>query len=331
MGKYIIKRLLWMIPVLLGVLLLVFLFQSWSPDDPVKMLLGQGATEAEYEAMRVQLGLDKPVLVRFILYVWGFITKGDLGTSYVTGKPVFKEIMVRFPYTVRLALTSVVIGVAIGLPVGILSAVKQNTFFDNFVRGFTVFMSSFPGFWLALLLIILFAVNLGWLPASGISRPSGWILPTVCVCIGTITGLTRSTRASTLETMRQDYVKTARAKGQSEARVMTKHVIRNALIPVTNGIGMIVGVQLGGSLIIESIFGVPGVGKYAVEAISNRNYPATLGSVVIMSLLFSLITLITDLMYAVINPRLVLTFTQSATAKKRKRQMKRQQRSGQSA
>ena len=325
MVRYVIKRLLMLIPVLLGVMLFVFIFQSISKDDPVKMLLGQGALEADVVAMRAKLGLDRPIIVQFFSYVWRFFTKGDLGTSYTTGRSVFSEIMFRFPFTLRLALTSVIIGTLIGMPLGVISAVKQNSFFDNAVRGFTVFMSSFPNFWLALLLIILFSVKLGWLPSNGISKASGWVLPTICVCIGTITGLTRTTRASVLETIRQDFVKTARAKGQSEYRVIFKHVLRNSLIPVINNIGIVIGAQLGGSLIIESIFGVPGVGQYAVEAISNRNYPAVLGSVVILAFLFSLVTLLVDIIYVLIDPRLVFTFTRSATARKQKRAMKKQQ------
>lgn len=326
MVRYVIKRLLMLIPVLLGVMLFVFIFQSISKDDPVKMLLGQGALEADVVAMREKLGLDRPIIVQFFNYVWRFFTKGDLGTSYTTGRSVFAEIMFRFPFTLRLALVSVIIGTLIGMPLGVISAVKQNSAFDNAVRGFTVFMSSFPSFWLALLLIIVFSVKLGWLPSNGVIQASGWVLPTVCVSIGTITGLTRTTRASVLETIRQDFVKTARAKGQSEYRVIFKHVLRNSLIPVINNIGIVVGAQLGGSLIIESIFGVPGVGQYAVDAINNRNYPAVLGSVVILAFLFSLITLLVDIIYVLIDPRLVYTFTRSATARKQKRAMKKQQR-----
>ena len=326
MVRYVIKRLLMMIPVLLGVMLFVFIFQSLSNDDPVKMLLGQSATQAEITALRAKLGLDQPILVQYFRYVWNFFTKGDLGTSYTTGRSVFSEIMFRFPYTLRLAVTSVAIGTIIGIPLGIVSAVKQNSLFDNAVRGFTVFMSSFPSFWLALLLIILFAVKLGWLPSNGITKPSGWILPSVCVCIGTITGLTRTTRASVLETIRQDFVKTARAKGQSESRVMYKHVLRNSLIPVINNIGIVVGAQLGGSLIIESIFGVPGVGKYALEAIGNRNYPAVLGSVVMLAFFFALITLIVDIIYVLIDPRLVFAFTRGSVARRQKRVLRQQER-----
>ena len=326
MVRYVIRRLLMLIPVLLGVMLIVFVFQSISGDDPVKMLLGQGALEEDVIAMRAKLGLDQPIFVQYFRYVWNFFTRGDLGTSYTTGRPVFQEIMLRFPYTLRLALTSVAIGSVIGIPLGIISAVKQNTWFDNAVRGFTVFMSSFPGFWLALLLIIVFAVKLDWLPSNGVIEPAGWVLPTVCVSLGTVTGLTRTTRASVLETIHQDFVRTARAKGQREPRVITKHVIRNSLIPVINNIGIVVGAQLGGSLIIESIFGVPGVGQYAVAAINNRNYPAVLGSVVILAFLFSLITLLVDIIYVVIDPRLVLTFTRNIIARRQKRELRKQQR-----
>lgn len=325
MVRYIIKRLIMLIPVLLGVMLIVFIFQSVSGDDPVKMLLGQGALEEDVIAMRHKLGLDRPIYIQYLNYVWDFFSKGDLGTSYTTGRSVFQEIMVGFPFTVRLALSSVFIGTLIGMPLGILSAVKQNTFFDDAVRGITVFLSSFPSFWLALLLIIVFSVKLDWLPANGIMKAGGWVLPTACVSIGTITGLTRTTRASVLETIRQDFVKTARAKGQSEYKVIVKHVVRNSLIPVINNIGIVVSAQLGGSLIVESIFGIPGVGQYALNAITNRNYPAVLGSVVVLAFLFSLIALIIDIIYVIIDPRLVHTFTRSANAKKQKRAAKKQQ------
>jgi peptide/nickel transport system permease protein len=326
MLKYVLKRLLMLIPVILGVMLIIFIFQAISGDDPVKMLLGIGTTDEKVAELTRKMGLDKPVYVQFFKYLWNFFTKGDLGTSYATNRPVLSEIMARFPYTAFLAVGSVIIGVLIGVPLGILSAVKQYSWMDNGILGFSVFMSSFPPFWLALLLIVGFSVRLKWFPANGLATPAGWVLPIFCVSLGATTGLTRTTRSSMLETIRQDYVRTARAKGQKESKVILKHVVRNSLIPVINAVGITIGVQLGGSLIIETIFGIPGVGQYAVSAINNRNYPAVIGSVVILAFLFSLITLLVDICYVAADPRLIQTFTREATMKKHIRMMKRQQR-----
>ena len=325
MVRYVLKRLLMMIPVLLGVMLIVFIFQAISGDDPAAMLLGVGATDEQIAELRQEMGLDKPIIVQFANYVWDFFLHGDLGTSYATGRPVIREIMARFPYTAFLAVGSVLIGALVGIPLGIISAVKQNSWLDNGILGFSVFMSSFPPFWLALLLILSFSVKLSLLPAMGIESPLGWVLPIFCVSLGSTTGLTRTTRSCMLETIRQDYIRTARAKGQKEYKVIMNHVVRNSLIPVVNAVGITIGIQLGGSLIIETIFGIPGVGQYAVSAINNRNYPAVLGSVVILAFLFSVITLIVDISYVAIDPKLVLTFTRDATERKRRRMMKKQQ------
>jgi len=326
MVRYVIKRLIMLIPVLLGVMLIVFIFQAISDDDPVSMLLGVGATQDMKDALTQKLGLDQPIYIQFLKYVWNFFTRADLGTSYASGRSVLTEIFSKFPYTALLAVGSVLIGVLIGVPLGIISAVKQYSLVDNGILGFSVFMSAFPPFWLALLLIVGFAVNLNWLPAFGIESPLGWILPMLTVCLGATTSFTRTTRSSMLETIRQDYVRTARAKGQKESVVIINHVVRNSLIPIINNIGITVGVQLGGALIIETIFGVPGVGQYAVNAINNRDYPAVLGSVVILAFLFSLITLIVDVSYAAVDPRLVLAFTREASARKNRRLMKKKQR-----
>ena len=297
-----------LIPVILGVMLVIFIFQAISPDDPVRSILGLDATQAQMDALRVKLGLDQPILIQYVKYVWNFVRYGDLGTSYITNQPVFTELMHRFPITVKLAFLSIGVGVIMGVPLGVLSAVKQNTWVDSAILSFSVFISSFPNFWLALLLIVFFSVKLGLLPSMGIMTWQGWILPVFTVAIGSMTMLIRSTRASMLEAIRQDYVRTARAKGQRENKIIYGHVLRNSLIPITNTIGTSIGGQLGGALIIETVFGIPGIGMYAVNAISYRNYPAVLGSVVMLSFVFAIVNLLVDICYVIIDPKLRITF-----------------------
>ena len=323
MARYIMKRILMLIPVLLGVMLVIFIFQEISPDDPVRSLLGEDAPPAQVEALRKQLGLDQPILIQFVRYVWNFVRYGDLGTSYVTGQPVLRELMQRWPVTIKLAFMSVGIGVLMGLPLGILSAVKQNTWIDSAILGFTVFITSFPNFWFALLLIVLFAVKLGWLPSMGIMAWQGWIMPVAVMSIGMMAMLARNTRASVLEGIRQDYVRTARAKGQRERKIICGHVLRNSMIPITNVIGNGLAGQLGGAVIIETVFGLPGIGLYAVNAVGQRNYPSVLGSVVLLAFVFAGVNLLIDICYVIIDPKLRYTFTDSARANTPKRLAKR--------
>jgi len=323
MVRYIIKRLLMLIPVMLGVMLIVFIFQAISPDDPVQMLLGTTATQEQIDALTKKLGLDQPIYIQFIRYVWNLVAHGDLGTSYTSGQPVLTEIFARWPYTVALAVGAVFIGVAVGIPLGILSAVKQYTWVDNAILGFSVLVASFPSFWLGLLVIILFSVKLGWLPSSGLESWKGWILPVFVVAFQSMANLIRSTRSSMLEAIRQDYVRTARAKGLQEKVVIWHHVVRNSLIPVVNSIGITVGSMLGGVLIIETVFGIPGIGQYSVKAINSRNYPAVLGSVVMLAFVFSIVNLIVDLVYTVIDPKLKITFSTQAAMGKVQRRAKR--------
>jgi peptide/nickel transport system permease protein len=324
LGRYIVKRILLLIPVMLGVVLIVFIFQAISPSDPARALAGVTATDEQVAAIAAKLGLDKPIPIQFLNYVKNLVLHGDLGTSYDSGQPVLKEIMNRFPYTVVLAIGAVSFGVLLGIPLGILSAVKQYTWVDNVILGLSVFLTSFPSFWLGLLLIILFSVNLGWLPANGLASWRGWVLPFFCVTNPTMAGLIRTTRSNMLETIRQDYVRTARAKGQTEGKVIWKHVVRNSLIPVVNNIGGVFGMQLGGVVVIETVFGIPGIGSYAVNAVKARNFPAVLGSVLLLSLVFSIVNLLIDFVYTVVDPKLKITFTKGMTASRNRRIAKRQ-------
>ncbi len=319
MLRYIIKRLLMLILVMIGVVALVFFFQAISDDDPAIMILGPGASEEQLEAKRAELGLDQPVIVQFGRYLWNFVTKGDLGKSYINGQDILTQIMDCFPYTLVLAFGAVFLGVIIGIPLGVISAVKQYTWIDNTILAFSVLMSSFPSFWLALLLIVLFSITLGWLPASGVMSFAGWILPCIAVMVQSMANLVRTTRSSMLETIRQDYVRTARAKGQKERVVVIRHAFRNSLIPILNAIGVSIGTQLGGALIIENIFGIPGIGQYAVTAINNRNYPAVRGSVIVLSLAFTIVNLLIDLTYTAADPRLKATFAGSKKSRRKKK------------
>lgn len=303
MLKYAIKRLILIIPVILGVMLIVFFFQSVSGDDPVDQLLGAGATIEQREAKREELGLNDPIVVQFGRYVWNFFTTGSLGTSYKSGQPVTQELLSRFPVTIKLALISVTLGTLIGIPLGVWAAVKQYTATDSIIISVSVLAQSMPSFWLALLLVSLFAVKLGWVPVSGILDAKGWILPIIVVTFASMAMIIQVTRAAMLETIRQDYIRTAKSKGQTPTNITFHHALRNSMIPILNAVANTLGVQLGGALIVESVFGMPGIGKYAVDAINARNYPAVLGSVVILAITFTIVNLAVDLLYAAVDPR----------------------------
>lgn len=224
--------------------------------------------------------------------------------------------MSRFPTTIKLALGSVLLSIIIGIPLGILAAVKQYTPTDSGLLAFSVLSASLPSFWFALLLISLFSVNLGWLPTSGLGNWKNWVMPVIVVSVASMSNIIRVTRSSMLETIRQDYIRTARAKGQAEYVIIFDHVLRNSLIPIVSAIGNTLGIQLGGSLIVESVFGLPGIGKYAVDAISQRNFPSLLGSVVILAITFSLVNLLVDLVYTMVDPRVKTSLFGKAKKKK---------------
>ena len=332
MFKYIIKRLLMTIPVVLGVMLIVFFFQSVSKDDPALQILGSGSSMEDREAKREELGLNDPIIVQFGRYVINFVTKGDLGTSYKSNQPVTKELLARLPLTIKLALAAVGVGIVLGIPLGVWSAVKQYTAADSIIVTLSVLMESVPNFWFALVLISAFSVKAHLLPSVYNGSPASWVLPIVVVAFMSVAQIVRVTRSSMLETIRQDYVRTARgkgvperAKGQTEYRIVMDHVLRNSLIPIITAIGNTIGMQLGGALIVESIFGMPGIGKYAVDAISARNYPAVLGSVVVLAITFTLVNLIVDLTYAFVDPKVKTSLITDQAAKAQRRAMRRKE------
>lgn len=308
MLRYVIKRLLMMIPVLLGVLIIVFILTAISPGNPVDSLIGADAPQAAKDALAEELGLNDPIYIRFFNYVKNLILHGDLGKSYTTKQPVMGELLSRWPTTFFLAIGSIIVALLIGIPLGVLSAVKQYSWIDNTAMVIALAAVSMPQFWLGLMLMLLFAVKLGVLPTSGITDPLGWILPIVTCGFCSAANIARTTRSSMLEVIRADYIRTTRAKGQKEFTIVTKHALRNALIPIVTTVGSQVGVMLGGSIAIESVFGLPGLGSYMVEAMTSRNYPAIQGAVLLVAVTFSLVNLIVDLSYGFIDPRIMATY-----------------------
>ncbi len=306
MAKYILKRMLALIPVIFGVTLVVFLIMQMAPGDPARMIAGEMASQEQVDELREEMGLNDPVLLRYFNYMADFF-RGDLGESYFKHRPVMDEIMDRFPYTAKLAGTAVILTVIMSIPIGILAAVKQNTIFDNLSLVVTLFGISMPVFWLGLLLIILFSLQLGLLPTGGAESWRGYILPSFCLAFSNMSTVARTTRSSMLETIRQDYVRTARAKGVAKKTVIRKHAFRNALIPTITVIGIQVSQLLGGSVVVETVFAWPGVGRLMIESINSRDTPMVLGCIVMLTIVFSLLNLFIDLCYGFFDPRIKAT------------------------
>lgn len=292
-----------MIPVMFGVALLIFTMLYLTPGDPARMIVGEMATEEEYQAQREEMGLNDPYIVQFGNYLGG-ILHGDFGKSYITGQSVTESLLSRYPTTMLLSALSITVAVIIAIPLGILSAVYQDTVIDTLARLVSLLGVSMPNFWQAMIFILIFAVNLKILPASGFYGPSYWIMPAFTIGVHTSCSILRTTRSSMLETIRQDYIRTARAKGASEKRVIWIHALRNALIPVLTIVGLRFGAGLGGAVVIESIFSVPGLGKLMVDAIKQRDYPVVQGGVLLIAVSFSMINLLVDMLYAYVDPRI---------------------------
>lgn len=315
MYRYILKRLAMMIPVLIGVLLIVFILGEIAPGDAATQLAGEGASQADVEAIREELGLNRPMLERFAEYVYGLVTRLDLGTSYQTKQAVSTEILERFPTTLLLAGLSILLAILIGLPVGIISATKQYSIFDKVGTVLAMIGVSMPNFWQGLMNILIFAVVLGWLPASGFYGPLYWILPVLTIGTSSAATITRMTRSSMLEVVRQDYIRTARAKGQTESKIIFKHTLKNALIPIITVVGMQLSYLLCGAVLTESIFAIPGLGRYTLDAIKARNFPSVQGAVLFLAIVFSLSNLIVDIIYAFVDPRLRSQYTRKKRQK----------------
>lgn len=304
MLKFILKRLLQMIPVLLGVTLFIFTLLQLVPGDPVDQMIDRDAPIEEKMALRESLGLNDPFLVRFFNYVKDIVTKFDFGDSYKNNQPVLELILEKFPNTLILAVASAVISVTLGIFLGCIAAAKQYSAVDNVSMFVALIGVSMPNFWQGLLLMLLFCLNLGWLPVSGFTSFKHVILPAITVGTSCCASIARMTRSSVLECIRQDYMDTARAKGQKNVVVFLRHGLRNALIPIVTSIGLQFGGLLGGSVLAEAVFAIPGIGKFIVESIKIRDYPCVLGSILFCAIVYSMVNLLVDVLYAVIDPRI---------------------------
>ena len=303
MLKYIGRRLLMMVPVMLGVIIIVFTLLYITPGDPVDTLLGDDATPEMAAQLREELGLNGGYFERLGRYVTGLL-HGDLGVDYATKEPVMDRMIQRFRNGLKLAGCSVVLAVVIGLTLGIVSAVKQYSIFDNVAMALAMVGNAMPNFWQGLLLMLLFALQWKLLPASGIGGWEYMILPAVTIGTSSAAAIARMTRSSMLEVIRQDYIVTAESKGQTELKIIVFHALKNALIPVITTVGIQFGNLLGGAVLTESIFAIPGVGKMMVDAIKARNYPVVQGGVLMVALTFSLVNLAVDILYAFVDPRI---------------------------
>lgn len=304
MHKYILRRLLYLIPVMFGVSLVVFTMMYFTPGDPARIMLGESAPAEAVEDLREELGLNDHFVIQYGNWLKDLIFNGDIGSSYRTRRPVSDEIIDRFPTTLRLAAAGVAVSVVVGVPIGIISATKQYSFLDN-ASMFTALLGvSMPNFWLAMLLIIQFSVNWDLLPSSGLDSPISYILPAITLGTSSAATIARMTRSSMLEVIRQDYIRTARAKGQVESVITNRHALKNALIPIITVIGLQFGALLGGAVLTESVFSIPGVGRLMVDSIGARDFPVVQGGVLFIAIAFSLINLLVDILYAFVDPRI---------------------------
>lgn len=303
MVKYVLKRFLSLIPVLIGVTFIVFLIMTLSPGDPARVILGDSATEENVEQLRDELGLNDNVIIQYGRYMTNLL-KGDMGISYKNGKSVSQEVMSRYPNTLKITILAMVIGVTFSIPIGVISATRQYSIYDNLSMFMALLGVSMPSFWLGLMLILLFSVELGWLPSGGSVGFRSMILPAITIGVSTMASITRTTRSSMLEVIRQDYIRTARAKGIPRKKIIREHALRSALIPTVTVIGLQFGYLMGGAVLTETVFAWPGVGRLMVDSISAKDTPMVLGSIISLSVTFSLVNLTIDSLYVFIDPRL---------------------------
>jgi peptide/nickel transport system permease protein len=301
--RYVLTKLLLTIPLLFGVTFLLFVIGQLTPGDPVLIMLGERAPQEEVVRLRDALGLDQPWYIQYLQFV-GNALRGDLGISYRSKLPVTSEVLSRIPATAELAGCALLFAVALGLTMGIISAVKRNTWIDRVAIVIAMLGSSMPVFWSGLLLIVLFAVNLGWLPASGRGTPFHLIMPSIALGAGAAALIARITRSSMLESLSQDYVRTARAKGLSENVVVLGHALRNALIPVVTVVGLQIGSLMAGAVLTETVFSWPGIGFLTVQAIGQRDFPVLRATVLMVAAIFALINLLLDVLFVQLDPRI---------------------------
>jgi len=292
-----------MVPVLIGVIFIIFSITYFMPGCPATIRLGEHTSHEAIAAERERMGLNDPFIVRLATYT-ASVARLDFGESWSTNRPVFVEISARFPTTMQLAAMGIIMALLIGIPLGILSSTRQYSIFDAGANFIGLIGVSVPNFWLGMLLILFFSVGLGVLPTSGWDSPSHWVLPVIAIGTGSASIIMRMTRSSMLECIRSDYIRTARAKGQKESKIIFKHALRNALIPVVTVAGISFGMLLGGAVITETIFAIPGLGRFMVDSITRRDFPTVQGGVLLLALSFSIVNLLVDILYAFLDPRI---------------------------
>ena len=303
MIRYILKRIALLIPILLGVSILIFGVIRLAPGDPAEVMLGPTAEREDIELLREKLGLNRPIVVQYGIFLKNAL-QGDLGRSIKTNNPVTEELLQRFPATITLAFSSIVLALLVGFPLGMIAALKQNTVWDALSSFLALAGFSIPNFWAGLMLMLLFSIVVPILPSSGYGSWKHMVLPTVVLAIQTMAVIARMTRSSMLEIIRQDYVRTARAKGIANKLVLFRHIVRNALIPVVTIAGLYFGHSLGGVVITETIFSIPGIGRLLVDAIRSQDYPVVQGGILVFALCVGVVNLVVDVLYAFLDPRI---------------------------
>lgn len=303
MLKYILKRLALLIPILIGVTFIVFALLYLSPGDPARAILGRSAPQEAVDALRGEMGLNDPFIVQYGRFLYDLVIHRNLGTSYLTKAPVFSALAQVIPYTIELTLLGMSIAIVLGMSLGVLSAVKKYTWIDHLTNVFGLAGLSMPTFWLGLMLILFFSVQLNLLPSSGFETPAQKILPAFALSAQSIAIILRMTRSSMLDVLNQDYIRTARAKGLRQSRVVIIHALKNTMMPVATSIGLQIGGLFGGAVLTETIFSIPGVGRLMVDSIKTRDYPLVLGGVLFIALSYSLINLLVDILYGFIDPK----------------------------
>jgi len=303
MIRFIVQRLLLIIPILIGVTLLIFLIMSLTPGDPARIAMGSEATEDQLNFFRKETGLDQPLMVQYVNYMAKAVT-GDLGTSFITRQSVSSMIAIRVGNTLFLSFTSMFTAIIVALFLGIAMALKQNSAFDNIMRVLTIVFTSMPQFWLALMMILLFTVTLGLLPSVGLGTFEQAIMPIICLAMGGLTACARTGRSSMLEVIGQDYIRTARAKGLTRGYIIRRHALKNALLPMVSVYGRIISSCFAGSVVIESVFGITGIGQMITNALRQKDVPAIMGCIIISACVIAIVNLATDLTYGFIDPRI---------------------------
>lgn len=316
MWRYILKRIFMLVFVFIGVAFLIFTITYFTPGDPATLLLGENATAAEIQAMRVQLGIDKPYFQQLVKFLSDVFLKLDFGTSWSFNIPVMEELVNRLPRTVLMGLATIIISIALGIPLGVQAALNRGKWQDFGVIAICMLFISLPGFWVAFMAILVFSIKMGILPVYGIGTWKHYVLPILCGAIASIASFARQSRSAMLEVIRADFVTTARAKGQHEGVIIRKHMLPNALLPVITMIGGRVSHIVAGSTLIERVFAIPGVGLYLLNGIGNRDYPIIRGCSLFFAIFSAIMTLLTDIVYAMIDPRIKAQYAGSSARKR---------------